>query len=163
MSFLTNIEQLRQVEWGRQYLWDIKFPTAPEPFGKWFPASDYEEILFDVETHSFKAHTRTLEIPKSRGVSGIQVTFFDDVGLTLNAWFADWVNAGVFLGGMGVATIGEASRELVIQRLDLKREPLHEWTHWVIPKGAYSAVGTSESAPLHPSLSFIVLSTTKNF
>ena len=74
MAYLTNIDQIRAVEWGKSYLWDIKFEDAPAPFDSWFPAIDVEEHLASLESQSFEAYMTQFKIPKSYAIPEIKIT-----------------------------------------------------------------------------------------
>lgn len=161
--FLETIENLRAVEWARSYSWDVKFPDAPEPFSRWFPASDITQGRWSVETYQFKAHTRSLEIPRAMGLLGMTITFYDGEMGEIEEWMRRWVVVGIFGEGKGVATLGEAKKKLVVQRLDGGRRPVKQWTYDVIPKDTFVFAGGSSSAPKQNAVAFMVVAEQEDF
>jgi len=53
-NFLASIDQIRSVEWGKKYLWDIQFPDAPAPFDVFFPAADLDETPAVLESYTLQ-------------------------------------------------------------------------------------------------------------
>lgn len=160
---LESIENLRAVEWARAYSWDIKFPDAPEPFSRWFPASDVVQFRWGVESFSFKAHVAALEIPRAMSLPGMTITFYDGEMGEIEEWMRKWVVVGIFGEGRGVATIGEAKKKLVVQRLDSRRVAIKQWTYDVIPKDTYFFAGGSSSAPKQNAVAFMVVAEQEDF
>ena len=106
MAYLNNIENIRSVQWGAKYLWDIRFPDlnisglnikgAPHPFNTWFPASDVSEDIGNVNTYDFETPQSSFKIAKNSSSLQVRVTFFDDEKNTLLNWLDTWVNKDIF-------------------------------------------------------------------
>ena len=94
-----GIDQIRTVEWGRRYLWGIKFLSTtnstaalpPAPFDSFFPASDVEFPVSVLDSYSFEYAQSSYKIPKQSSVKQISITFFDDTESKLMRWLKDWV------------------------------------------------------------------------
>ena len=163
--FLTGIEQLRKVEWGKTYLWDIKFLSGekdklPAPFDQWFPATNVDETLYDIAAYSFDGGMNTgLKIPQSSNAKTIRITFvdkgFEKGSLTLAEWLSAWANA-VVGNGKYVLTLYEAVKSLIITKMNSQREITAASSYYVFPEGKLSFVGTSESGIPTYDANFIV-------
>lgn len=143
--FLTNVDQLRQIEWGKTYLWDLKFPDAPTPFSEWFPATDVEENLLTLTGHTFEAFLSTYSVPKSTTEFDLKITFVDDINHTLSSWFTDWVNSGILNGGSHISTLEESVKIVYLAKLNLDKSPIKFSSYLVYPEGELYFVGNSES------------------
>ena len=94
--FLTGIEQLRSVEWGKNYLWSVRFQAKSPydlkaPFDQWFPAIEIEENISTLISLPIEAYMATYKIPKSTSVFDVRLTFMDDLNHTVFDWLDDWV------------------------------------------------------------------------
>ncbi|HEC63784.1 MAG TPA: hypothetical protein ENI23_00655 [bacterium] len=153
MPFLNDINVLRNISWGRSYLWDMKFegPTnrpqdaPPSPFNEFFPATEYSEPRAILDHYEFAAFMSTYSVPKSTKQFELSITFPDDQANTLSNWLTDWINIIILGNGLFVATLETAYRQLIVHKLNNQREAISRETHLVIPKGEHVYQGKSES------------------
>jgi len=157
MAFLTKTSLVRSVEWSKSYLWDIRFPTAPNPFTEWFPASDVDENLAVLDSFSFSAGANSFKIPKSATNFTIRVTFSDDANNTLIDWLTTWINTTILNGGDYVSTLEAASKPLLISKLDNARNEISIKSYLVYPEDSITFSGTSESKLNIYAITFIVV------
>jgi hypothetical protein len=161
--FLTNINQIRAIEWGRTYLWDIKFPDAPAPFNEWFPAVEIEENLATLESFDFEGFISTYKVPKSTTVFDLKVTFVDDIDHTLAHWLEEWINTDMLGEGNYILPLVDCCRKVMVAKLNLKRELIgHMKTYLVYPEGGLYFRGTSESGLPQEELTFIIAGVVKS-
>jgi len=148
-----DVRDLRAIQWGRNYWWDILFPEAPAPFNSWFPASEVEEEVANLTAKQLEIWMSTYSIPESRAQRKVNVTFYDTENLTLLNWIEDWINNGIFnVGGDGgVSPLEECCKELLISKhkfLDTGEKKMVKQTqYWVFPNlpGGISYVGSSSN------------------
>jgi len=159
MAFLNSIEQLRQVEWGRKYLWDIKFEKAPVPFNEFFPAVDVEEDKAVLETFTIEEFMEVFEVPLKSGIKAIRITFLDDANNTLVDWLSDWINRSILNNGKHISTLEKSVKQVTLLKLNSRRESLsgQEMSYWVIPKGQITYNGSSSSDPQTYSVTFVIV------
>lgn len=156
-----NIDKIRAVEWGRTYLWEVRFigKSAPKaPFNDWFPAVHINENLATINTMQISAGTSTYEVPQSTTLFDITIDFVDDVNLTLEKWLTDWINSMVVDGR--VQYLENCVRDLLVMKLGLDREPISTKSYRVFPSTALYFDGNSESAVPQYSCKFIIAGTT---
>jgi len=168
MVFFKGKEQIRTVEWGSTHLWDIKFDDAPDPnkpdgFAKWFPAVEVTENVSTLETKDFEFYMSTYSIPATTTLFDLQITFLDDVYLTLQDWFSSWVNdvmlTGSQYGGQFILPLEECCKKVHIMKMNYQREPLKRSSYWVFPKGAMHFEGNSEAGPVQKQVDFVIAGT----
>lgn len=164
MAFLNNVDQLRKFEFARKYLWDIRFPTAPEPFNEFFPAVDIDETKANLELRQFRRFLTEFRVPKKSGIRQLRITFQDDSNNTLVDWLTDWINRLILNrtqdGNMGyVATVDKAVKQVQISKLDSQRQDLtgQVKTYWIIPEGEIVDNRSSSSDAQTYSVNFIIL------
>lgn len=122
--YLRNLDQIRGIEWSRNYLWDIQFPDAPAPFNSWFPATDVSVEMGNLETEKFNIFISDFSIPIRRKERTLSITFVDDVNHTLIDWITLWFDSIVLPGvlpGSGVLPLELAVKPVYIARLDSRR------------------------------------------
>jgi hypothetical protein len=156
MAFLNGIEQIRSVEWGATYLWDVKFPDAPPPFDSWFPAVDLKEDLAKLSTYDFEAYIHKFSIPQSTSVKEIHLTFLDDAKQTLSSWIDFWINQTILNGGQSVSSLETSLKLIQILKLNRQREQVSSLTYAVFPEGNITFSGSSDTGPLQYSVTFKV-------
>jgi hypothetical protein len=108
-----GVDQLRTVEWGRKYLWAVRFLSSgkgardipPPPFNDFFPASDVEFPLFSLDSYALDMGQSSYKIPQRSQVRQLSITFFDDVNSTLLKWFRDWVEIDILNKGKFVSCL----------------------------------------------------------
>lgn len=154
--FLQDIEQMRQIEWGKTYLWDVLFPAAPAPFNEWFPATDVTENLATLNEHQIEGYMSTYSVPLSTSEFDINLTFVDDINHTLATWLGYWINTEILNKGSHISTLAESVKMIIIAKLDGKKQPVNitdpagnkidnPTGYWVYPSGAVNFEGNSES------------------
>lgn len=125
--FLTSQDQVRQVEWSRNYLWDVQISDAPSPFNTWFPATDVAVDMGILESESFDIFVSSFSIPVRTKERTLSLTFVDDANHTLVDWLTLWYNQIVVPGGIGggwVQTLEESVKNIQIARLNSRRVPI---------------------------------------
>ena len=156
VGFLKDLRQLREIEWKKSHSWTVKFPDAPSPFEKWFPASD---ITIDKYIHSplaIQTATSEFQIPRGSGLRNIRMTFYDDENNTLLRWFTSWVNGDILNDGEYVTSIDQSVRELDLQKLGREKEILETSRFWVFPVDTLPESYTSESSIVQYEVSFYI-------
>jgi len=162
-----DLDQIRKVEWGHSYLWDVSFtdPTPPAPFSSWFPASSMDESIFSLESYTFNARGGAFSVPLRRGsIPKISLQFFDDVNNTLLNWFDVWVN-DVILDRKGtvVSPLEDCVRRLEVVRLNHAKQRVgNSRQYWVYPEGSLNFTGDSSSQVRNFSMSFVIVSSIGN-
>lgn len=146
-TFLQSLEQIRNVEWSRTYLWDIQFPEAPTPFNDWFPAVDVEYDIYSHTPYTVNAGQSTFKIPKASEALGVRVTFNDNVDNVLADWMEEWVQFTILGGRLWAASLDEAVKEVRIARLGMDRIPTTGGlrSYWVMPEDTLIWRGTSDA------------------
>ena len=165
MTFLKTADELRAVEWGRTYLWDLKFrkyegnPKSISPPGKfinWFPAETVTENLAALDMAEFAGFLGAdYNIPKSSSSFGISITFLDDINHSLSTWIANWINKEIMNGGDYVSTISESVKWVDIAKLNQDRSLQTMNSYLVMPKGEINFEGTSESDVPRYTMEFV--------
>lgn len=102
-----GIGPLRTVEWGRRYLWAMRFIDVkpPAPFTDYFPASEITVPLAIAQSFDFSAGQTSYAIPKNQTVLDLQVTFFDDANSTMLKFIRDWIELDIFNDGRFVTCL----------------------------------------------------------
>jgi len=162
-GFLEDIDQVRDIEWGRGYLWDIKFPEAPAPFDVWFPAVEVRENLSTISSFTLDTVRGPVKIPQASSNQDIEVTFADDVYHTVLNWIVEW--QAEMLGddqktgriGATIATASASAREMIVVKLGLDKEVLKTVSYLVYPEGSVNYQGNSNSEAEQNSVTFVVV------
>lgn len=163
MAFLNGLDEIRNVNWGRKYTWDIKFNDPkgllPTPFDTWFPASDIEipEAILDSYTVDF--YNQAFEIPMSTGLKELRVTFYDDSKFSLFKWIRNWINIEILnlnQASPWVSTLEESVKSVQLLKLDETKKPIETKSYLVYPKTTLSWEGTSAPESQQYQVSFIV-------
>lgn len=145
--FLKNLEELRKVEWARSWNWDIQFedPSVPEPFKNWFPATEVEEGIFNLELFQITGGFGTFEIPKSWTALSLQITFVDSAFLVLEHWLKEWVQQTIFGSGIHVACLENSVKKVNIAKLTAKGDLVRLNSYLVFPTGPLNFSGSSSA------------------
>ena len=167
-----GIGQLRSIEWGKKFLWDIKFVdpqdhiSGPNParglgkkFQDFFPASDVRENIGTMTSYEWQIYMSTFKTPRQTSLFDLDVTFFDDATDTLLNWIDDWINITILNGGQFLTPLEECVRLLQVRKLNGRRETISENSYWVFPEGPISYLGSSSSDPKQYFLKFIIAGT----
>jgi len=143
-SFLENQDQVRSIQWGKEYQWDVRFPDAPSPFDKWFPAIDIGEEIAKLETYAFTLYNTSYEIPSHTSLHEVTMTFMDNEKKVLAKWFETWINEEILNLNTTrrVAPLARCVKQIQIQTLDSAKNDIDNRSYWVFPKGSFSRLGT---------------------
>lgn len=154
-GFLKELKQVRTIDWGVGYLWDIKFEGAPAPFNDWFPATDVD--VNKITTASFVGTMFLTEFksPVSKSAPDLSITYLDDQLDTLHLWFEEWLESTV--GDTGVLTLAEAVRQVTIVKLTRDKKVVYTKKFLVFPDGGHPFKGTSGSDLNTHSLNFNIV------
>jgi len=166
----VGINQLRSIEWGKKFLWDILFidpqdhiGTPPEKarglgrrFEKFFPASDVRENIAILSSYEWQIYMSTFKTPRQTSLFDIDLTFFDDSEDTLLNWLNDWINITILNNGRFLTPLEQCVRLVQLRKLNGRREAISENTYWVYPEGPISYSGSSSSDPKQYFVKFII-------
>ena len=158
-GFLTSIEQIRIINFGVSYLWNVRFlPAPPFPFEKWFPAIDIDEPQFIIRAFDIDGPLSSYSVPHRSEELVIKMTFLDNVDRVLVDWFTKWKNQIIkkFGGGWCVEYLNKVVRMMQVQKLDQKRNQISLKSYWVYPEGELDDRGDSESMVKRYDLNFRV-------
>ncbi len=160
MPGLKNINQLRAVgNWATTYLWDIRFLNAniggggeinigssafPSPFNDWFPATNVEEPIYQIETYAIKAHILEAELPKATGLQPLTIECHDDSTHVVERNLKRWFNQ-MFNNRREVSPLLDILKVVEIQRLSPGREVIYTNRYYVFPKGNLNVTQNSQS------------------
>ena len=160
--FLNSKQQIRDIPWGENHLWDVKLFDAPAPFDEWFPAISISENVYTMENHQFQFYTSTYSVSKSTAEFTLSVTYQDDENLTLLTWFSDWVNNTILGDETGlIATLEEAAKRIQVVKLrhsngaKVPAGPIVSYL--VIPDGSGNYEGESSTGPLQYTMDLIIV------
>lgn len=160
--FLKGQRSLRNVQWGAQYLWDIRFPNAPSPFNAWFPAVDVEENLFSLNTKEYELGHASYSHPIGHDSFDLKVTFNDDVKLTIHNWLTNWVRSRIFNNGLGIAPLDQCVEVVQLVKTDFRYRVLATASYWVFPRGVMYFSGTSTASPAQNQIEFVIAGAADN-
>ena len=157
----TTLASLQLIEWARSYARDVSFePPLPEPFTTVSPAVDIEETIITPETFSTPAGMSTIVVPQNIGERAITVTFYDDIGSTVENWLHDWYNEIYNTDNQYITTLEEATRIITIKRRDLQKNTIKFNSYLVFPRSPLQFIGSSDSAVRQHSQEFVIAGTT---
>lgn len=154
--FLKGIEDLRNIEFARSYLWDCKMEGAPSPFNEWFPADEVSEPVTAIEDgDSMVFDLLTVDFPSKIGRRKMSIKFFDDQWEVLEDYFREWSNSIVDITG-GVVPLSEACRQISIAKLTPQRRVRRYSYYWIYPSRAMVNALTSANTLKTTNLEFNV-------
>ncbi|QIG71456.1 hypothetical protein EVB32_344 [Rhizobium phage RHph_TM39] len=134
MPFLKSIDQLREVQWGTTNLWDIRIPSAPSPFNAWFPAVDITENRIFSSSFTTPFFLKQYKFPQNSSTPELQMTFADSVKKSLSTWLQAWHDE-IYDDSDGVMCIDDAAREIIVCKLDTKKNIIKSTTYFAYPDG----------------------------
>ena len=137
---------IREIQWGSTHLWDVHFqdPTPPAPFDSWFPAVSVSENVYTMENQTFQFYLSSFSIPKNTAEFSLDITYQDDVKLTMLNWFSDWVNEGILNGEDEVTPLSACNRKVAVRKLNYLHEVVSESIYYVVPDGSGNYEGESD-------------------
>lgn len=154
-AFLTDIHQLRGVEWARSYLWDVRFLDAPAPFNSWFPATDFSLGESIGISGDIPAGNTSIKFPQATASPDLTLTTLDNDERVLHEWMTEWYDK-VWKNPKGILTLREAVRECHIATLRSDKSVLKLRKLLVYPDASMSLTGGSASDIVTMPLSFVV-------
>lgn len=157
MAFLRDIDQLRQIEWSKSYLWDVKFNNAPKPFNEWFPATEVTENTANLNSMPVEGGNSGFKIPQSKAATDVSITFIDDINNTLYTWISNWLNS--ITKGQVVSTLAECTQMVHVAKLANDRSIIDSTSYLVYPEGNISFAGNSNSDTRQYTVSFVIVAT----
>lgn len=152
--FLQTLAQARAIDWGHSWQWDCQFPAAPPPFGGWFPATEANRGISELETHSFVGFGDTHDIPFASGARSFNVTFVDDHTGTLLTWLSQWMELYTLNYGQGTERLANIVRQCLLVQGDATGNMARMWSLQVFPFGSLSFASSSESTHRRYIVSF---------
>ena len=158
MAYLTSIDDLRAIQWGVTYDWDIRFPDAPFPFSKFFPAVEVSEPQAALQFHQETFFIDTYRIPWNKLPQDLRIVFHDNTNGILLDWIQRWINKTIFNNGAGVSPIGTdgVCKRVHISKLNSKREIVKTSAYWVFPDGVVDFLGNNAPDVLTYSINFVI-------
>ena len=176
-----GMDRLRAVEWGRKYLWAIKFlerPVSigsipPEPFNDYFPASDIDLEIANVDSHPMSFGQKDYKIPIRSGTKQLSITFFDDTNSTLLKWMRDWIEKDILNDGNFVSCLYD-SHEItdsfgkrrsvapyrtveIVQLTPFMEETGIRYELEIYPEGNINFNGASQSEATTYTMNFVIV------
>lgn len=168
MPFLNNVDQMRSLQWGATYLWDVMFidplKKIPVPFDDWFPATNVDDVSSDLESKTFESAQDTFRIPAQAKQKTIKITFVDTEDHLLFTFFENWIGQAIFDDGNSVATVAEIVKLVQLVKLDSTKQRQDELTktYWVYPEGSLTFAGNSETGVPTYTVTLVKVGTAKN-
>lgn len=167
---------LRDVEWGKKYLWAVRFtePKPPAPFDNFFPASEVSVPESSVNSYNFDQGQSSYRVPQRSETKEISMTFYDDNKGTLFNWFKNWINIDILNEGKFVSCLKDShtpskspygyttvfpTRTLEIQKLNESLEPISGEirVYTVYPEGTIEWSGGSSSEAQSYTVTFNIV------
>lgn len=163
-AFLNSVSDLQNITWGSSTQWDIKFGTIesyglPEHFQKFFPAVSVNQTIATFDFANIEYLQAELEIPVASKARFVDIDFIDDANHSLEFWLTDWFTQIFPEGGKYISPIKTIARELLIAKLNRKKEQIRLDHHMVVPYRDMAYKGDSENQPQHFSARFLIVST----
>jgi hypothetical protein len=118
-----GIGQLRNIEYGKNFLWEISFknnPFAPpKPFNDFFPAIDVNLDVAVLQNFQYEQYMSTYEVPHKTGLRNMSITFNDDEASTLLRYFSDWMNIDILNHGHFISALQDDHNIVEINNPDI--------------------------------------------
>jgi len=160
-----GIDQVREIEWRKSYLWNFKFiqtpnnPVPTKPFVNFIPADTIRETVATLREETFEVPGGVIAIPRKADLRTISLTYYDDEPNTLFNFFRSWYNS--ILGAGVVVPLSSAVKMVTINRLNSYQEVIGTSAYWVFPKGNLEWEGNSASEASKYSVELIICSEVK--
>lgn len=155
--YLQEIEQLRQVNYARSYLWDVKFVNGPPgPFGSWFPATDMSEPIYSIESMPFDTPVANLSVPKQSNILQLKFTCFDDIDHSLENWMREWTLSIIPERYKYVNYLSDSVKDVIVAKFHPDGSGVKQRSYTVYPEDSLNFEGNSASEALLLPLTFVV-------
>lgn len=104
----TGITGIRSVDWGKTWLWTLKFLEVgeaglPRPFDEYFPAASVSLPVASLETMSVPWGQENYTFPIGSKSTEMSITFYDNEKGELLRWIKDWIDYDILNYGYGVS------------------------------------------------------------
>lgn len=157
---ILNIEQIRSVQWGKTYLWDIAFPNENSNtsyldnttglrdsinIGDWFPAISVEDTTAIIESEAIPLPMSETKIAKNSAIKSIRISFADDIYNTVYNWFDSWMNEIILNNNEYVGYLSDYYKKIYIRKLNTNKDVINESVYLVYPEDTLIFLGNSES------------------
>lgn len=182
--FSRGIDYLRNIEFSKQWLWNIRvFPdpwaviTLPPQFIINFPAADFsfDEAKLGIFARDF--YINNYRVPASAAERTFSLTFYDNNANDIFNWFKDWINIDILNNGNFISCLGDdhartgsafnnglpvvgnvrPARKFVIEKLDNSQKVITTEIITVFPLEGITFKGTSESGVNVYSMDFVII------
>jgi hypothetical protein len=157
MAFLNNIDQVRNVEWGKTYLWDIKIIGATPPFNDWFPAIDIEYERANLESYQFEAFMSSFKVPLKTTSKSLKITYLDDYKDTIQRFIYYWIQNEILNNGKFISPLEKCVKLVQVTRLNNQKDAVWSSSQWVYPEGLLSFHGSSSPDVTQLSTDFVIV------
>lgn len=173
----NGIDDLRKLEPGRSYLWDLSFSFEPFKNGNnaslvrggsltsyipysvlgFVPADQMTEMFASVDSSEVSVGQSTFRFAAKKAPYEITINFMDDLGLHTKRWLGCWMNSIIMCNGLGVNYIEDYVDILTIFEKDLMGNTVRSIDYVVYPDGQLSDQFTSDSGLKVFSCNFVVV------
>jgi len=124
---LSNIENLRSIQWETTYSWDIKIMPGniqppPNNFKDWFPAIEVDIIQTTTDSFKWRYYGYDFQTPYRRGSRIMKLTFLDSMDAELEIWFRKWIDEDLHNKGKFVSNWRDKYANFQVKRLKPDRE-----------------------------------------
>ena len=139
--YLQSIEDIRKVgDLARSYLWDILIEKGggappPAPFNEWFPAVSVSEPIASIHAEPIPIPINPFNAPRSMAPRQLSVTFVDTQDHRLGKWLENWIKNEIFGGGLYVATLDVACKDITIVKMNHQRQKVSAIKYTCFPVG----------------------------
>ena len=156
MASITQTK-LRSINWAREYLWEVVFHDAPEPFNTWFPAETVSQNVWSIDS---RIVANLYPTPNMSSPFTFDVTFFDDIDHTLLEWLRNHVNSKMLSNGHKPrAYLEDAVLRVSVYKQGMDREMAHSEGLWVFPTGSMDFEGSNQSESASKQAQFLITGT----
>lgn len=169
-----SIEQLRQFEPNRSYLWDLQFAFNPFRNGSnaalvpglsgyiptkvvaWIPADSLSRVVAVVNSADLTCGQTGFRFPSGSTPKEVSINFIDDYKGSVRDWLETWMEGICLCNGNGVNYLDACVDILTIYDLYPTKETRKETRLYVYPDGVLQDQYTSETGIKVYSLNFVV-------
>ena len=173
-----TIDQLREFEPGRTYLWDLNFNFKPfrsaynqsitpgisskiptSSIIAWIPAESLSETAAIVNSADITVGQTGFRFPSGTTAKEVTINFIDDYKSLIFTWLKSWMDDVILCGGEGVNFLSECVDILTINDLLPNKEIISNTTrkYYVYPDGPISNSYSSDSGIKVYSVNFVVV------
>lgn len=171
-----SINQLRQFEPYRMWLWDLSFAFTPfmsaanasncgvanltsyipDKVVAWIPADSMSRTLSIVNSGDFQAGQTAFRFPSGSSSLELSINFIDDYKGSIKKWLRCWQEGIILCSGNAINYPGECVDILTIQEMLPDKTVQHTDRIYVYPDGQLQDVWDSNSGIKAYSMNFVV-------